>query len=358
MNIFLLNQGILYPIILILFFVIKLLDTLKAIIPVAGAGAKLRPHTYTQPKALMPIAGTTILSYIINQLTNAGVTEFIFVVGYLGEKIHEYVDNTFPGLQAHFIYQNNRQGTAHAIKLGQTLLETDEIIVVFGDTICEYDVSEIINSPYNVVAVKKVDNPRLFGVAEINGDGFIESVVEKPAIPKSNMAMVGIYKIKDTHLLFDALQHIFKEKITVNGDYNLTDALMGMIQKGAKFKAVKVNTWYDCGNFETLLDTNATLLKKHGGNVDEQNHYYENTIIIPPVSIAEGCNIRNCILGPNVAIGVQTSLNMSIVKNSIIGSYTTLNDVVLNHSLIGSDANVKGMCRNLNIGDNTEINFG
>lgn len=330
---------------------------MKAIIPVAGAGTKLRPHTYTQPKALIPIAGKTILSFIVDQLASAGITEFIFIVGYLGEKIQEYVNATYPDLTCHFVFQNERKGTGHAIELTKALVGKDEIFVALGDTICEYDVKEMVNSPYSMLGVKKVDDPRKFGVAEIDEDGFIDHVVEKPAIPKSNMALVGLYKIKETGFLFGCLNHIFKEDITTQGDYNLTDALDCMIKRGAKFKAFRVRNWFDCGKKETLLESNATLLKKVGGNV-KADHGFEDTIIIPPVSIAPGCTIKNSIIGPHVAIGANTNIQYSIVKDSIIGSYTNLFEVVLDNSLIGSDASVKGLSRSLNIGDNTEIDFG
>jgi glucose-1-phosphate thymidylyltransferase len=330
---------------------------MKAIIPVAGAGAKLRPHTYTQPKALIPIAGKTILSFIVDQLHEAGINEFIFIVGYLGEKIQEYVKQTYPNLTTHFVYQNERQGTGHAIELTKNIVGNDEVFVVLGDTICEYDVKEVVNSPYSMLGVKKVDDPRNFGVATIAEDGFIETVVEKPAIPKSNMALVGLYKIKETHFLFECLHLLFEEDIKTQGEYNLTDALDCMIKRGAKFQSFKVKHWFDCGKKETLLESNATLLKKFGGNITS-GHSFEDTIIIPPVSIAPGCNIKSSIIGPHVAIGANTTISHSIVRDSIIGSYTNLYEVVLDNSLIGSDANVKGLSRSLNIGDNTEIDFG
>jgi len=330
---------------------------MKAIIPVAGAGAKLRPHTYTQPKALIPIAGKTILSFIVDQLNEAGITEFIFIVGYLGEKIQEYVMQTYPELTTHFVYQNERQGTGHAIELTKNIVGNDEVFVVLGDTICDYDIKEVMESPYSMLGIKKVDDPRNFGVASVNEEGFIDHVVEKPAIPKSNMALVGLYKIKESHFLYQCLQQLFSQNIKSNGEYNLTDALDCMIKRGAKFKSFKVKNWFDCGKKETLLESNAILLKKFGANIIS-NHSFNNTIIVPPVSIAPGCNIENAIIGPNVAIGANTTINHSIVRDSIIGSYTNLFEVVLDNSLIGSDASVKGLSRSLNIGDNTEIDFG
>ena len=258
---------------------------MKAIIPVAGAGTKLRPHTYTQPKALIPIAGKTILSFIVDQLMDAGIDEFIFIVGYLGEKIQDYVLENYPQLKTHFVFQNERHGTGHAIELTKAIVGDDEVFVVLGDTICEYDIKEVLNSPYSMLGIKKVDDPRDFGVASIGEDGFIDQLVEKPAIPKSNMALVGLYKIKETNFLFECLHTLFLKSGHVNGEYNLTDALDCMIKKGAKFQSFKVKNWFDCGKKETLLESNATLLKKFGGNTD-YNHQYINTIIIPPVSLS------------------------------------------------------------------------
>jgi glucose-1-phosphate thymidylyltransferase len=330
---------------------------MKAIIPVAGAGTKLRPHTYTQPKALIPLAGKTILSIIVDQLHEAGINDFIFIIGYLGEKIKDYVHEKYPNLNCHFVQQNERNGTGHAIELTKELVNGDEVMIVLGDTIAEYNVAEVIASPHSMLGVKKVDDPRNFGVAEIEDDDFISKVVEKPSIPKSNMALVGVYKIKETNLLFDCIKKIIVTNLKSYDEFNLTDALECMIQNGATFKAFKVDNWFDCGKKETLLESNATLLKKFGGNIATQ-HKFENTIIIPPVSIAEGCQIANSVVGPNVAIGENTKINYAIIKDSIIGAYSNLYEIVLNNSLIGSDAEVKGVSRNLNIGDNTAIDLG
>jgi glucose-1-phosphate thymidylyltransferase len=329
---------------------------MKAIIPVAGAGTKLRPHTYTQPKALIPLAGKTILSIIVDQLHEAGVNEFIFIIGYMGEKIQDYVQQKYPHLNCHFVQQSDRNGTGYAIKLTKEIVKDDELIIVLGDTIAEYNVKEIITSPYSMLGVKKVDDPRNFGVAEIEDDNFISRVVEKPTIPKSNMALVGVYKIKETTALFNCIETIIKTDEKTYDEFNLTDALECMITNGVKFQAFKVDNWFDCGKKETLIESNATLLKKFGGNGEAQQ--FENTIIIPPVSIATGCKIANSVIGPNVTIGENTIINYAIIKDSIIGAYSNLYEIVLNNSLIGSDAEVKGVSRNLNIGDNTAIDLG
>jgi len=330
---------------------------MKAIIPVAGAGTKLRPHTYTQPKALIPLAGKTILSIIIDQLNEAGIHEFVFIVGYLGEKIQDYVKVNYPDLTCHFVYQNERYGTGHAIDLAKEIVGEDQLLIVLGDTIAEYDLKAMIDSEFSVLAVKKVDDPRNFGVAEIDEEEYITRVVEKPAIPKSNMALVGIYKIIETQSLFDCIKSIIENAGIGENELNLTDAIECMIQGGVKFKSLKVNAWFDCGKKETLLKSNAMLLKKFGGKALGEESF-ENTIIIPPVSIGEGCDIKNSVIGPNVSIGENTILNYTIVRESIIGSFSKLYDVVLDDSLIGSDTGIKGETRSLNIGDNTDIDLG
>ena len=330
---------------------------MKAIIPVAGAGTKLRPHTYTQPKALIPLAGKTILSIIVDQLKDAGVNEFIFIVGYLGDKIQDYVEEKYPGLQSHFVYQDERNGIGHAVLMTREIVQEDEVFIVLGDTICEFDVRTVLDHPHSILGVKRVDDPRNFGVAEINEDGLIGRVVEKPQIPKSNMALVGIYKIRETSILFGCLENNMKKELTSYGQYNLTDAIECMIKAGTRIDSFKVQNWFDCGKKETLLDSNAKLLKKFGGSITE-DHQFENSNIVQPVIIAAGRSIKKSIIGPNVAIGDKTNVNYSIIRDSIIGSFANINDIVLTNSLIGSDTEVKGESRSLNIGDNTEIDLG
>lgn len=330
---------------------------MKAIIPVAGAGTKLRPHTYTQPKALIPIAGKTVLSIIVDQLKDAGIHDFIFIVGYLGDKIQDYVKENFPHINATFVQQGERKGLGHAVLLTKETVDGDEVMIVLGDTICEYDVKEVLQSANSMLGVKKVDDPRHFGVADIDETGMISRLVEKPQIPKSNMALVGIYKIKASQMMFDCLEANYRSGIKNRDEYSLTDALECMIAQGAKFQSFKVLNWFDCGNKESLLESNATLLKKFGTSISP-DHRFENVIVVEPVSIGKNCEIKNSIIGPNVAVGDNTVINYSIIKESIIGSYADLFDIVLEDSLIGSDTEVKGETRSLNIGDNTEINLG
>jgi len=331
----------------------------KAIIPVAGAGTKLRPLTYTQPKALIPIAGKTILSVIVDQLLEAGVTEFVFVIGYLGEKIQRYIAKTYPNLSYTLVNQSDRRGLGHAIWLTREAVQNEEVLIVLGDTICDYNVKEILSSNISQIGVKKVDDPRSFGVAELDEQDKVLKVVEKPLIPKSNMAMVGVYYIKETQQMYDALSTHLESRQFDEGEYHFTNALEHMLQQGVQFHAFRVTNWFDCGKKETLLATNATLLKQMSDERGEtESHTYDTSVIIPPVSIAEGCKISHSIIGPNVTIGEHTTIQSSIIKDTIIGSYAELEEVVLHSSIIGSDAFVRGLSQSLNIGDNTEIDLG
>lgn len=331
---------------------------MKAIIPVAGAGTKLRPLTYTQPKALIPMAGKTILAVIIDQLLEAGVDDFVFVIGYLGEKIQRYISRQYPQLKYTIVTQNDRRGTGHAIWLTKEAVGEDELLIVLGDTICDYNVRDFISSDVSRIGVRRVDDPRSFGVAELGDDDRVLEVVEKPLIPRSNMAMVGIYYVKETAKLFEALGTHLTTHMDEQDEYHLTQALQSMIESGVQFRALRVANWFDCGKKETLLSTNAILLREMQENGRLPQSDAGGAVIIPPVSIAEGCSIAHSIIGPNVTIGEHTHIEASIIRDSIIGSYAELKEVVLHSSIIGSDAFVRGMSQSLNIGDNTEIDLG
>ena len=331
---------------------------MKAIIPVAGVGTRLRPLTYTQPKPLIPVAGKPIISFIIDQLLEVDVKEFVFIIGYLGEKIKHYVEQQYPDLDKVFIEQEDREGSGHAIWTARKALKgVDEAIIVFGDSILEIDLKAFVNAPNSCLAVRRVSDPRDFGIVEFSEDGKeVVKLVEKPKIPKSNMAMVGLYKIKEMPLLLKALANNIKKNIRTGGEFPLTDALMKLVSKGVIFNTMVVNNWFDCGKIDILLETNATLLNKKGYASANLPHY-DNSIIINPVSIGKHCKIKNAIIGPHVTIGENTTIKYAIIKNSIIGNYASIKEVVLQNSVVGNDAGITGLRQSLNIGDNTEIDF-
>jgi len=332
---------------------------LKAIIPVAGAGTKLRPHTYTQPKPLIPVAGKPILAHIMDQLISVGVDEFVFVIGYLGEKIKDFVEKSYPNLKAAFVVQTERKGLGHAIWLTKDVIGADEeVIIALGDTIIEADISKFVNSTNSSLALRKVEDPRKFGVAELDETGMITRVTEKPSIPKSNMALVGWYKIREFGPLVKALDDNISKNYTTKDEIQLTDGIMMLLKSGAVIEGFKVNNWYDCGQKEVLLEINALLLKKSSNKVDADPSGFEYSIIVPPVYIGENTVIRHSIIGPNITIGDNSVIENSIISESIIGSYATLRNVVMSQSIIGGDTSVAGATHQLNIGDNTELNLG
>ncbi|TNE50781.1 MAG: nucleotidyltransferase family protein, partial [Bacteroidetes bacterium] len=203
---------------------------MKVVIPVAGAGTRLRPHTYTQPKPLMPVAGKPIISFIIDKLAESGLTDFVFVIGYLGEKVRDYIEETYPHLNTEFVYQEHREGSGHAIwSAHPAIVQEEQVFIAFGDAIFSADLQQMLDSPHSCIGVKKVDNPREFGVAEINERNMVTRMVEKPRIPKSNMAMVGLYKIREVKALLQAIEHIIQTEQRTFGEYHLTDALQHML---------------------------------------------------------------------------------------------------------------------------------
>lgn len=330
---------------------------MKAIIPVAGAGTMLRPLTYTQPKPLIPVAGKPIVAFIVDELSSQGITDFIFVLGYLGDKIRTYIEETYPDLNNTFVYQHERRGLGHAVWMCREYVESnDDLIIFLGDTIVLADLKKFIQYPHSCLAIKKVGDPRQFGVVETDKEGIVKKVIEKPAIPKSNNAIVGLYKILETKALMAALEYNMEKNITSHGEFHLTDGIMRMIEQDIVFHTMEVSNWFDCGKREILLETNATLLDR-GGYPTAQLENASNNIIIPPVSLGENCTIKNAIIGPHVTVGHNTTIESSIIKESIIGNYASLTEVTLRNSVIGNDVVIKGMSQSLNIGDNTEIDL-
>lgn len=332
---------------------------MKAIIPVAGIGSRLRPHTHTQPKALIPVAGKPILAHIVDGLLEWGIKDFVFIIGYMGDKVEKYIHDNYAEINSFFVLQPNGKGTAHAMWLARDLFEDDEpILIVLGDTIFRANHVNVMKSQHSMIGVKKVNDPRQFGVAEVDDEGFVKLVVEKPAIPKSNLALIGVYKIINVSLFKKALNQLLESDRSDNGgEYHLTEALMYMINSGEKVQTFNVESWFDCGKKEILLETNAILLKL-GNYKKPGKDQFENSIIVPPVFLGEGVMVRNSIIGPNVSIGESCEVSYSIIKNSIIGHQSTISEVNLNHSVIGNDSMLSGASLSLNLGDSTEIKMG
>lgn len=329
---------------------------MKAVIPVAGVGTKLRPHTHTQPKPLIPVAGKPILGHIIDNLIDAGIRKQVFIIGYLREKIQDYVMSNYADqIEMEFVVQEPRKGLAHALWIAKEQLDKcEEIIIILGDTIFGEDTKLVIDTPGSALVVQEVDNPREFGIAQVGEDGFVKKLSEKPEIPRSNLALIGMYKIAELSLLWESISEMMAGGLDENIEYTLTDAMMMMINKGATFRPHAVGSWYDCGRKQSLLMTNRILLSQI---TQPDSWSFHNSVIIPPVHIAKGCSIFNSIIGPYVAIAEQAHINNSIVSDSILGAYSQLDSIILRKSVIGNDTSLKGKSNSINIGDNTEIDF-
>lgn len=330
---------------------------MKAVIPVAGAGTNLRPHTHTQPKPMIPVAGKPILGHIIESLLAAGIREQVFIIGYLGNKIREYVEQTYAGqIEATFVVQEPRKGLAHALWVAREALSGEkDFLIVLGDSIFLSDLPNILQVNGNALGVQAVEVPRHFGVAMLGKDGLIARLEERPDIPKSNLALVGMYKMGDIPVLYEVLEAMMKEPPSEPvGEYFLTTAINGMIARGIAFHPYMVESWHDCGRKKTLLVTNRIMLEEIRPPVVYQ---YPGSVIIPPVHIAPGCVIEHAIIGPYVAIAENAVIRNSIVRNSIIGAYAHLDNIVLRTSVVGNDTSIRGRANSVNIGDNTEIDF-
>ncbi len=329
---------------------------MKAIIPVAGIGSRLKPHTRTQPKSLIPVAGKPILGHIMDRLVEEGIEEFVFVIGYLGDRIERYIQENYGNFKSEFVIQTLGKGIGHAIWLARDhFTENEPMMIILGDTIFEADFSHVLNGKTNALGVKKVEDPRLFGVAELKEDGTILKLSEKPQIPKSNLAAVGLYYIKDTQQLFECLEYLIQNDIKTQNEFHLTDALQCMIDRGSPFTTFAVDAWFDCGKKDIILQTNRNLLKRYG--TADVSAFTKGNIIVPPVFIAPTAKIENSIIGPDVSIGEGAVIIRSMVKNSIIGQGAELNTAMLEDSLVGSEAVLLGAVQSLNIGDSAEINL-
>src|SRR5690606_30688294 len=293
---------------------------MKVIIPVAGVGKRLRPHTLTNPKPMLNVAGKPMIHYIVEQIINEKISnEFVLITGYLGDNIREYLNNTFGG-KANFRYieQKDPKGLGHAIHHAKPAFKkNDEALIVLGDTLFDVDIRNFIKNDSSVIGVKKVDDPRRFGVVEKNKDGYVTRFVEKPKSKKvspSNEAIVGLYYVKNSKALFSSLESIMKNNITTSGEYQLTDALEEML-KSEKFTTYNIDGWLDCGKPETLLETNRYLLKKFS----KKKNKLKGVKIIEPVFIGNNVKFKDAEIGPYTTINDNCNISNSRIKNSIIG---------------------------------------
>lgn len=339
---------------------------MKVIIPLAGFGKRLRPHTYTRPKPLLNVAGKSVLGHVLDKLEILDVEEIIFITGYLGEQIEEYVTENYD-FAARYTEQKELKGQAHAIRLAQEYAD-GPVLIVFVDTIFEADLLPLQTLQSDgVIFVREVEDPRRFGVVTLEGE-VISKFVEKPAEPVSNLAVIGVYYLKDSAMLFDCIDELIERDIQTKGEYFLADALELMVSRGARLNAWPVEVWEDCGTPDAILHTNRYLLHK----VSPASAFPESCIVIPPAHIDPTAQVENSVIGPYVHIGAGSVVNSSIVgpyvsladggeihgslvTDSIVNEGSKIEQAMLHQSLIGEGACVRGSFERLNVGDSSEI---
>lgn len=322
---------------------------MKVIIPLAGLGTRLRPQTHSKPKPLVNVGGHPVLGHVLDLLAGIEVEQYIFITGYLGEQIEEYVNNR-GNIPAVFVEQKERRGQSHAISLAREYIDSD-IFILFVDTLFEYPIPKLLKMGGDgTILVKQVEDPRQFGVALIEGDR-ITRLVEKPSEPVSNLAVIGAYYIRNYGLFKDCLDEQLTSGRMTKGEFYLADCLQMMIDRGARLNADTVGVWLDCGSPESLLVANRHLLKKShyvGGKV-------EHSILTPPVYIADSAVVRDSVIGPFVSVAGGAEIESSIIHDTIISEGARIQKAHLSESVIGKDAYVVGMSVRLNVGDNSAI---
>jgi glucose-1-phosphate thymidylyltransferase len=328
---------------------------MKAIIPVAGIGTRLRPHTHTQPKVLLNVAGKPIIAHIMDQVVTTKIDQVVFIVGYLGEMFELWARERYSHLNLEFVEQPQALGLGHAVNLG--LKDDDqEVMIILGDTIFDVNLREILDSPCSTLGVHEVEDARRFGVVMLQ-NGQIVDLIEKSSDPPSNLAIVGLYFIKNGSLLKECIKEIIRNNITTKGEYQITDALRLLVQKGEKITTFPVQGWYDCGAPETLLDSNRHLLSRQASPGVNVAQYQQRNIIVPPVFIAPTAQIENSIIGPYATIGEEVRIEGCIIQDSIISDKAQVANALLRRSIIGREASISGAFKKLNISDKSEISF-
>lgn len=327
---------------------------MNIIVPMAGMGKRMRPHTLTVPKPLIPIAGKPIVQRLIEDISNISnetIEEIAFIVGDFGKEVEKRLEEiaNSVGASSKIYYQHTALGTAHAVLCAENSLK-GKVIVAFADTLFNTDIKLSEENP--IIWVKKVDNPKAFGVVKVDGNNIITDFIEKPQEFVSDLAIIGVYYFNDGENLKKELQYLIDTNFVVKGEYQLTDALENMKAKGVKFKTGIVNEWLDCGNKDATVYTNQRILEIH----KNEKHISDsattlNTIIIPPCYIGNNVKIENSIIGPHVSIENDTAIKNSLIKNSMIQSNSVIEDLNIENSMVGNFVDIKGKKTEVNIGD-------
>ncbi len=330
---------------------------MKVVIPLAGYGTRLRPHTFTKPKPLINVAGKPVLAHLLDKLSELDVSEYIFVVGYLGDQIADYLNKHYD-FPAHFVEQKEMLGQSHAIYLAREHLQTDEpIFIVFGDHIFETGFGLIRNATSEaVIYVKEVEDPRRYGVVMLNDNKHVVRIIEKDPNPPSNLAVIGLYYVNSSRKMIAALERQIQEGRKTKNEFYIADALQYLIDDGMTFKVESVSNWLDCGTPPAVLAANRYLLGE-GGMDNSHDLQFSEAIIVPPVRIDPSATIKRAVIGPNVTISAGCHIQGSIIRDTIVGENAEIYDTLLDRSLIGQDAFVRGRYRSFNVGDSSSVGF-
>ena len=325
---------------------------MKLIIPMAGIGKRMRPHTLTVPKPLLPVAGKPMVQHLVEdicKMTGENITEIGFVIGNFGKEVEKNLLNVAEkmGAKGKIFYQKEALGTAHAVLCAAEMLE-GKIIVAFADTLFRGEV-EIDSSKDGVIWVQKVEDPKPFGVVKLDKQNIITDFVEKPQEFVSDLAIIGIYYFKDGAFLNKEMQYLIDNDLKEKGEFQLTNALENMKKKGSKFTVAEVAEWLDCGNKDAMIFTNRRILETKANRKNTTK--LENSIVIQPCYIDESVSIKNSVVGPFVSIGANTKIENSVISDSIIQDSSSISNSNITTSMIGSYVQMEGMQGNLSIGD-------
>lgn len=327
---------------------------MKIILPVAGKGTRLRPHTHTKAKSLVHVAGKTVLEHIVSRLVALQPQEFIFIVDENGSQISDFMASKFPSLACRYVVQHERKGPAHAVHLAAPFIDAgDDLLVVFNDTIFVADLSQISSLCADcdgLIYSKEVEDYQRFGVNVLEG-AYIVDMVEKPETPISRLAQVGLYYLKDGVAFMEYISDTIAAGEMVKGEYYLPAVFMRMIKDGRKLQAPEIDAWLDCGKPETILETNRYLLAgRHHAHGEVMN-----SVLVEPVHIERGAIVRDCVLGPNVSVAAGSVIEQSIIRESIVNSHSEVRNMVLHDSILGDSIQLTGSSRRMNIGDHSAI---
>jgi len=327
---------------------------MKIILPVAGKGTRLRPHTHTKAKSLVHVAGKTVLEHIVSRLAPLQASEYIFITDKNGRQIRDFMDKKFPELPCRYIVQKERKGPAHAISLASSrIVEGDDLLIVFNDTIFVTDLAQIPDLCADcdgLIYSKEVEDYQRFGVNVLEGE-YIAKMVEKPDTPVSRLAQVGLYYLKDAHAFMGSLEETIAAGDMVKGEFYLPSVFMRMIKGGSRFRAPQIDAWLDCGKPETLLESNRYLL-------NGRHHVHgevTNSVLVEPVHIEKGAVVRDSILGPHVSVAAGCVVEQSIIRDSIINAGNGVRDMVMHGSILGDSVQLVGVSLRMNIGDDSLI---